>query len=373
MRDFTKPDKPSIFRPWDFKKIFNENLDLKVILKLSKDTKKDYSTGDIVPKYNSTFDILEEARKFKELQKLYLEPIKDEKFKILFEKFYLSKNVDINEASKALDAYNNAQNNYTTLMSPSGERPYFYDYMKHCRENGIDIKHGADTKMRYMDFFEGQRLDQLIDFCKNNNNELSQYMYESVYLKNKTLPPEILDTLLEINKEFGTKVFLPSNITPENIECVDFIKQELTEFKRASSDKAKYPPVIDLLKAKMEYIVPDEYGKTLAYCETNNGSVSVDGFEELKNSLRHEIAHANDNKCLSRFQLSESELKNKFWQEYRKGGISEGHIGYAFKDPREFIAVALEGDMSKYSLEFINKLKEFGMPDWCRFLRKVIR
>ena len=51
-------------------------------------------------------------------------------------------------------------------------------------------------------------------------------------------------------------------------------------------------------------------------------------------------------------------------QEFRNAGISDSHIPYAFNDTQEFIAVAAEGDMSKYSPEFKQMLIDFGMPEW---------
>ena len=91
--------------------------------------------------------------------------------------------------------------------------------------------------------------------------------------------------------------------------------------------------------------------------------------------------HANDLKLLNKFPESwydvdgktiKQEIKNKFYNEFRKGksDIGKSHFEYAFNNPMEFIAVATEGDISKYSQWFIDQLIEFGMPEWAVNLRQ---
>lgn len=63
--------------------------------------------------------------------------------------------------------------------------------------------------------------------------------------------------------------------------------------------------------------------------------------------------------------VERSEFKNsKYLNEFLKAGISPRHIGYAYNNTAEFIAVASEGDMSRYSPEFKKMLIDFGMPEW---------
>ena len=54
----------------------------------------------------------------------------------------------------------------------------------------------------------------------------------------------------------------------------------------------------------------------------------------------------------------------KYKEEFLKAGIDACHISYAYKDRNEFLAVAAEGDMSKYSPEFKSVLIKLGMPDF---------
>lgn len=63
-------------------------------------------------------------------------------------------------------------------------------------------------------------------------------------------------------------------------------------------------------------------------------------------------------------KAANGEIKAKYWNEFKNAGIPEQHIPYAYNNPLEFIAVASEGDMSKYSDEFKKVLIRFGMPEW---------
>ena len=51
-------------------------------------------------------------------------------------------------------------------------------------------------------------------------------------------------------------------------------------------------------------------------------------------------------------------------EELKNAGLSDFYINYAGTDKREFIAVAAQGDMSKYSAEFKETLINLGMPEW---------
>ena len=92
--------------------------------------------------------------------------------------------------------------------------------------------------------------------------------------------------------------------------------------------------------------------------------------------------HANDTKLLKNFpddwydaksKTVKETIKNNLFTEFKRANpkISKSHFEYAFNNPKEFIAVAAEGDMSKYSQWFIDQLIEFGMPEWAVNLRPI--
>lgn len=93
--------------------------------------------------------------------------------------------------------------------------------------------------------------------------------------------------------------------------------------------------------------------------------------------MRHELKHGNvKEKCKNYgifgtnkkydFRENSSILKEKKWyrNEFANAGIPEGHIDYAYENRSEFIAVAAEGDFTKYSPEFKIVLVDLGMPEW---------
>ena len=101
-------------------------------------------------------------------------------------------------------------------------------------------------------------------------------------------------------------------------------------------------------------------------------AISINGndLSDVEFALRHELMHANDGKLLSNFPDDVVyKDKTKYREEFVKIGIPEGHIDYAYTNPKEFIAVAAEGDIRKYSKSFIDLLIEFGMPNWAVNLR----
>jgi DNA-binding Lrp family transcriptional regulator len=54
----------------------------------------------------------------------------------------------------------------------------------------------------------------------------------------------------------------------------------------------------------------------------------------------------------------------KYKEEFLKAGIEANHIRYAYTNRDEFLAVAAEGDTSKYSPEFKEILIKLGMPEF---------
>ena len=226
-------------------------------------------------------------------------------------------------------------------------------YLDFCKEKGIPIKDN-----RYEDFVQDQYIGQLVDLCKNNKSEITEFLYDEYYIKTKVPSHSTQDLLREINQKYGVKVFLPANQS-ESDEYLKQVREELEAWYKASSGKAKMPPTIDLQTAKRDYIDNKKYyglSKTAGLCDSSNTkAISLDGYQSM-NVLRHEITHSNDEKRLFGFPKN-WEGKSKFWNEFRKGGIPEWHINYAFNNPEEFI----------------KQLHEFGLPKWATKIAKLAR
>ena len=249
----------------------------------------------------------------------------------------------------------------------------------------------------YNDFFEQQRSEFLMKACRDEYSKTFKYysihrdhdldyIYEEIYLN--TLPSSVKltssdkDLLKEINQKFNTKIFLPTSTFRR--DKIEYIKKELEKWSKAGSDGVRFPPTIDLLRAKRDYIDnTSAYGssKKAGYCDAGSGEIALDGYAVVEWVIRHELMHANDWKQLDEFpekwyetdgKTVKQEIKNKFYNEFRKGkfDINKSHFEYAFNNPMEFIAVAAEGDISKYSQWFIDQLIEFGMPEWAVNLRQ---
>lgn len=369
LRDNTKPNNPSVFYGYELGEFVDKGYNLRVVLDMAKDSDlSNYYSTDISKSVIIDRAMKDFMPKDKELKQV-LDFVDDEKFKTMLEDFYnKSPHKNIDELLRYVDVYNNLNGNYTTIKKEYGVKPYYREYLKYCKDNNININNS-----RYADFVQDQYIGQLVDLCKNNKSELTEYLYND-YVGFGHDSTNITKQLREINQKYGVKVFLPADERGSE-ECLNEIEQELETWTKASSGKAKMPPVIDLQTAKQDYIDDTSAygsGRTAGLCETQaSKAISLDGHESM-GSLRHEMTHANDEKGLWEFPKN-WDGKSKFWNEFKKGGIPEYRIDYAFNNPMEFIARAMEGDLQRYSEEFIKQLHEFGLPKWATKISKLAR
>jgi len=232
------------------------------------------------------------------------------------------------------------------------------------------------------------------------NSKISNHMY-SKYLEELStmgVDKSIIDKCKKLDSEYGCKVMVSADMK-EVTEVMNYLDIEFDQWKTASGGQAKFPPVIDFSTVKSDwYDTGSAYGQGAsgAYSEPSyNGSLAFPGMNEssLDWSLRHEMTHTNDLKHGGNIppqydldkimpkkpkldangnpvmkdgeQVMVPDFENcRFADEFRKAGIKEGHIPYAYNNPQEFIAVAAEGDLSKCSAEFRQMLVDFGMPEW---------
>ena len=242
----------------------------------------------------------------------------------------------------------------------------------------------------------------------NSEKSLSSDLYENLFLelskneKFKDLSSKYYDLYLEnefkecsredatryremcksIDKEYGVKIILPANLK-EVGQSLILVYQELNNYKMHSNNQAKMPPVLD-------FMYPLAYNAAgMAHIRDGINQIDVRELSTsfIKHSLRHEMAHINDSKQMDKFPTEIRTFKNepkkeawgglgfdvhsdldinncKYVDELRKGGISQKLIEYAYTNPMEFVAVASQGDFSKYSPEFKKYLTELGMPEW---------
>ena len=291
------------------------------------------------------------------------------------------------------------------------------NYLKYIKDPELAklIKQGAiifkqDIQKRTEDYRQGHELEILMKLCEkcsancindyvtNRTNHLQDYhMIEfanrkyNEYLNNLNIPQNIKLQCKEIAKKYGTKVFLPAMIEyNDSYNTLKLINDEFAQWYRFGGKRAKFPAVLDFTAAKADYVNNKRaYGISAAagIAHFNNSKIDIDGLYPytVQNILRHEMTHINDTKKLNSvddgvivkkqsnklrddgiWEISEEiDFDNcKYREEFLKSGIRPDYVKYAYNNPQEFIAVASEGDMSKFSSEFKKLLISYGMPEW---------
>ena len=176
---------------------------------------------------------------------------------------------------------------------------------------------------------------------------------------------------------------LLSDNTRDINQTLTIIRDELEAWTKVSGGKAKLPRIIDL------NVCDPSYNESSAYTDIR-GNIHYKGAKIHKpNILRHEIMHLNEPSIFGRYSADtelaklirsiiaskkvmidgeEKEVldwKNcKYREEFLKAGIGTEHIEYAYTNRNEFLAVAAEGDLSRYSPEFKEVLMRIGMPEF---------
>ena len=326
--------------------------------------------------------------------------IDDKKLRTLFEcqkedirSLPINKQIDEQKfLLKKIDAYNNLTNKYITYKQIDGPTtPQWLKYRKYCKDNNITI-----NKDSYLDYIEQQRVECFIEACDKDDSYQHDpaltYMYENIYLdsipNSVSMSPSDKEKLKKINEKYGVKIIIPtSNFRKDKIDYIERVFENWESATRVGFrfwGSLRFPPTINLLKAQKDYVDDTSaYGgsKSSGYCCANgSGKIAICGYENIEWALRHELMHCADWKRLEKFPDSwyeadgktiKSKIKSQLYNKFKKGNlnIKNKHFDYAFNNPKEFIAVAAEGDIRKYSKSFIDLLIEFGMPNWAVNLR----
>lgn len=257
----------------------------------------------------------------------------------------------------------------------------------------------------YRHFITQVKYEKLFDYLSlKERSSIDNYLYEEYYLNKIDLPTSIKNICKNMNNRYNIRVFLveePNMLKDKEQKILDALKYADEEFrlwKECGKEEAKFPMILDFVKAKKNFIdETDAYGQGAAagYATGNEfNPEQVMAFSEctvdmLNYALRHEMTHRNtetyqnfekrmtynideffpkvkkeiDGKMFD-FPDMDKIKQRKEYQEFKNAGISDRHISYAFNNMKEFIAVASEGDMSKYSDWFKEILLDFGMPEY---------
>lgn len=229
---------------------------------------------------------------------------------------------------------------------------------------------------------------------KYPNTDIANHFYD-LYLnfEKKKIPESYISKIKDINDKYGVKIILPTSFYLEQgNKTLEIIQAELSKWKKASDGEAKLPPVIMFNAANPTFhykLGQTKNMTTVAGSEASYGGtlVFLGLAPENITSLRHELTHTNDLKLgenipekynldeiiphkevVGPYGIKQKVLPKieecKYADEFRNAGLADSRIQYAHTNTKEFIAVATEGDMSKYSPEFKQVLIDFGMPEW---------
>ncbi len=208
-----------------------------------------------------------------------------------------------------------------------------------------------------------------------NDAKTTSYLYEKYYLSE--LDADTANFLRNIDSEYGIKVFSDKPLSKAKLL---YLKEELALAKKAGGSAVEYPPLIDI--TDFDPLINryfGAYGIAVKYKHKNFGKVMYGrrvGVVErhlTDTSFRHEfIGHYNDSK-LSGTKLTAGRIKLSPQQqkELEDAGLPSNLIDYAKTNKNEMKAVSVQGDISKYSQEYVDELVDSGLPRWIEHLEPV--
>lgn len=209
-------------------------------------------------------------------------------------------------------------------------------------------------------------LDPLKEFLlkySKSNKGLAAHLYKTYYLTR--LPNSVRKICQRICDEFGTKLFVENEKDPTTAQMV---YEELSQWKKASNGSCKFPTLINLNKYEAYYLNNPKAG---GHCDSD-GSVHIkeDSKEAITFALRHELAHLNDTApkkdrgIINGVNFNQIQWRGLYRKEFFRAGLSPSDIEYAYRNKKEFIAVAAAGDCSRYSKDFKRLLYKLGLPKY---------
>ena len=234
---------------------------------------------------------------------------------------------------------------------------------------------------KLVSFLGDECIPNKLNSTLNHTKEFDDFLYNEYYLKRHSYGLGADGPLRAINEFYGTKVFVPAKTTDD---VADDILREFHAWNKASEGKVNW-------ETTLSFDDYDPYFYTALNGQGAGGYASHENFIRIRGNytkiienypiMRHERLHRQDflrtfgyfgkNKKYD-FTEGSKILKEKQWyrDEFRNAGIPECDIDYAYTNRKEFIAVAAQGDHTKYSDEFKQVLVDLGMPDWFFTIRK---
>ena len=339
-----------------------------------KNRAEGFMAGMIYPKLDKLIDVYEKALRS-------IENVKDESIKQQAMDM-VSESIRSGDMTAAIDRLSNIDKYIRIRTLTPSER--FMSYLKNVHpEIYAEVQKNPDkiNNPKYKeiknDFLKLQKYENIIAECRAKagtaeaNTLYEQYLNEEIVSDNAKIDARIKDLCRQINKDFGVKVFLPSNLKEAGVG-LKLVYQQLARYQmhaKAHGETANMPATLDFYRSEINFVkssdVAGEY-------KAGSNSMSVNGLtiDIIKKALGHELTHANDKKVLKEFPAGFN--PKQYRQEFANAGLTFERFLYACTSPREFIAVASEGSISKYSEGFKKILKDLGMPEWMFEMDRVL-
>ena len=197
-------------------------------------------------------------------------------------------------------------------------------------------------------------VQDIASMIKSVEDHIAEYLYERYYLENNIHSGKLKD----INKRFNVKVFIISDDFELDNIALEHIETELADWKRVSDGNAILPFFININLSDYSEMTDEAAG----LLKPIDKSIHLKDSVSVKNTFRHEMMHLNDLNFYDIIDVRKSALKWR--EELINAGITQENADYAYENKLEFVAVASEGDLSKYSKEFKEYLVVLCMPEW---------
>ena len=317
---------------------------------------------------------------------------------------------NLEEINALVDASNTFNGYYVTLKHSGGRKTdtfEFNDYIR--RTTGLNVDEAlADPSISGSVLNSGKKsvknvlrdsqvsakTEMLMNYIKfYPKSPVADHLYNSMYLKHledSGIDSSIIEGCKKVNNKYGVKISISeNNLVKRYSNLIESVDLEFSKWQNASGGTAVFPPVLDFNKAKVDWHQASASGGYYGGSSNHlTGSIeqSIDTKERVELVLRHEMLHSNDisgkiqgldtwdlfdELCSYKTIIEDGasttivDLENsKYVDELRRAGISDDYIRYGYTEPAEFIAVAAQGDFSKYSPEFKQVLINLGTPAW---------
>ena len=272
------------------------------------------------------------------------------------------------------DAINNLNGHYSMIHTPSSllDSPVAQAHRIQAINNnsGGELNYSPEAQARIDEHIKYDGIKNFIAKYADSNPEMAEYLYTQYC---NTLSPEVSAKCDEISKKTGVKIFV-DNTDTELVKHLKEIQDEYTLWKNAG---LKVPNILDEFDVSILFVLPELQGQGVPVAftkpELNWQAISIcnmnDQGLDVRSMLRHELTHLNDPNFNDTIWDENNPIHNeiltnreKYAQYLKDAGADDNMVEYAFSMPREFSAVAMQLDTSKYPDEFKTLLAKMGVP-----------